>query len=41
MRIDGGGDAIAERFPLDVDGEPRGLLPLTARVLPHALRIRG
>lgn len=30
-----------ERFPLDVDGDPRGLLPLRASVLPAALRLRA
>jgi len=40
MRL--GGDGVeAGRFPLDVDGEPKGFLPLTARVVPRALRIRG
>ena len=32
---------VAERFILDVDGEPLGRLPLTIQVLPHALRVRA
>jgi diacylglycerol kinase (ATP) len=30
-----------ERLPLDVDGDPRGRLPMTVEVLPGALRFRG
>jgi len=40
MRIRDDG-VTAERFPLDVDGEPRGFLPLTASVVPRALRLLG
>lgn len=31
----------ADAFPLDVDGDPGGLLPLKATVVPRALRVRA
>lgn len=30
---------IRERFPLDVDGEPLGTLPISVQVVPNALRV--
>lgn len=34
-------DKANRRFPLDVDGEALGFLPLSAEVLPRRLRVRG